>query len=279
MLVNPAIELSLLYPVGHNTFLRKVDLFIDSGEFLVKTAETWDELHSVFKLRAEIFSQEYGAHLENQTQPGLDIDGFDQSCDHLLVFHKKSGLTVGTYRLLSSEFSGPFYSQQEFIMQSLLDYPGVKLELGRACIAPMHRNGTVMRLLWLGIAQYAREIRADLLFGCSSIKTVDPTEAAAVYKYLKERGHVSEKFVSTPALKYRIANFSSTLRELESSNEMTQAYSGSKIISPLLLSYLRAGGKVCGEPAIDLEFNCIDFLTVLETRELSERFERRFRLC
>jgi putative hemolysin len=283
MFLNPSNDLGPVCILKRDSFARKIPLFIDAGDYFVKTAESWDELRSVFKLRNDVFSQEYGITLGNGShpgwQPGLDIDQFDELCDHLVVFYKKSGIAVGTYRLLSSEFTDTFYSQQEFIFQSILDYPGTKLELGRACIDPLFRNGTVMRLLWTGVAQYVREVGAEILFGCSSIKTIDPVEAASVYRYLRDRGHVSEKFATAPALKYRMSGFKSALQRLDSDDDDAARETAGRIVSPLLLSYLKACGKVCGEPAVDLEFHCIDFLTVLQTRELSQTFERRFRLC
>ncbi|NLO44190.1 MAG: hypothetical protein GX106_04435 [Candidatus Cloacimonetes bacterium] len=39
-------------------------------------------------------------------------------------------------------------------------------------------------------------------------------------------------------------------------------------IPSLLMSYLNVGAKVYGSPALDREFQCIDFLTLLDTRNL-----------
>ena len=47
-----------------------------------------------------------------------------------------------------------------------------------------------------------------------------------------------------------------------------------ELIPPLLKSYLKAGSKVCGEPALDRKFRCVDFLTILDVKLLSNSFQR-----
>jgi putative hemolysin len=47
------------------------------------------------------------------------------------------------------------------------------------------------------------------------------------------------------------------------------------MIPSLLHSYLRIGAKVCGIPALDKSFRCIDFLTLLDVRELERTYTRR----
>lgn len=50
-------------------------------------------------------------------------------------------------------------------------------------------------------------------------------------------------------------------------------------LPPLFKAYLKAGAKVAIEPALDSDFRCIDFFTVLETRELTERYGKKFNGC
>ncbi|MCB5295473.1 MAG: hypothetical protein LHW52_02880, partial [Candidatus Cloacimonetes bacterium] len=46
-------------------------------------------------------------------------------------------------------------------------------------------------------------------------------------------------------------------------------------IPSLLNSYLKAGAKVCGSPALDRSFKCIDFLTLLDVSELQNNRIRK----
>ncbi|HEX3035652.1 MAG TPA: hypothetical protein VHT73_11080 [Thermodesulfobacteriota bacterium] len=47
-----------------------------------------------------------------------------------------------------------------------------------------------------------------------------------------------------------------------------------ELVPPLLKSYLKAGAKVCGAPALDRKFRCVDFLPILDVELLSTSFER-----
>lgn len=47
-------------------------------------------------------------------------------------------------------------------------------------------------------------------------------------------------------------------------------------IPALFQSYLNLGARVCGPPAIDREFQTIDFLVLLDTHALDERVFRVF---
>jgi putative hemolysin len=45
---------------------------------------------------------------------------------------------------------------------------------------------------------------------------------------------------------------------------------------PLLRSYLNAGAKVYGWPALDREFACADLLTILDISRLNKKFQVRY---
>lgn len=44
----------------------------------------------------------------------------------------------------------------------------------------------------------------------------------------------------------------------------------------LLRAYLSIGAKICGPPAFDREFKTIDFLTLLDLRQLPEAVRNHF---
>lgn len=46
-------------------------------------------------------------------------------------------------------------------------------------------------------------------------------------------------------------------------------------IPSLLNSYLKVGAKVCGAPALDRAFKCVDFLTILDVSNLKRERVRK----
>jgi putative hemolysin len=52
-----------------------------------------------------------------------------------------------------------------------------------------------------------------------------------------------------------------------------------KLIPSLLKSYIKTGAVVCGEPALDQDFQCIDFFTLLDVRNMKESVMKKFAVC
>ena len=85
-----------------------------------------------------------------------DIDDFDHHFDHILVFDNNIKGTVnekviGTYRLNRGKQYNEeklFYTSNEYDINSLINYKGKILELGRSCVAKNYRTGSTMQLLW-----------------------------------------------------------------------------------------------------------------------------------
>jgi L-ornithine Nalpha-acyltransferase len=254
-------------------FRPKVSLFIDTQRFLIKTVENSYELEKVLKLRHEVFYREI---LNKRAFLNIDVDEFDFICDHLIVIDKKSEEVVGTYRIISSTFSERFYSETEFLIQNLKSTADNKLELGRACVHRDYRNGVTIALLWKGISEYIKRVDARYLFGCSSINTMDIIEVSLIYNYVKGLYFSSEDFRVYPKGKYRIEQIDYYLDAIERFN--LKAETVEELVPPLLKSYLRAGSKICGEPAVDRKFRCIDFLTVLDTELLNKTFEKKYKV-
>ncbi|MGE3263002.1 MAG: GNAT family N-acetyltransferase [Bacteriovoracia bacterium] len=249
-------------PLHH--FRQKVNLLQSTERFLLKTAANPFELRQALQLRHEVFYRELQSK-ENADR--LDVDELDLVCDHLLIIDKVSGLVVGTYRLISSNFSDRFYSEGEFSIDEILRLPGSKLELGRACIHQNYRNGAIINLLWKGIAEYIQKTGAKYLFGCASVQTTDLLEASSLLSDLRERGLSSSEYGVRPTPEYRSELFEVGSRE------------GTKMeLPPLIQSYILAGTKFYGEPALDRDFGCYDFFMMLKVDEMSKLFRRRYKM-
>src|SRR5690606_29429066 len=108
------------------------------------------------RLRRRVFAAEPGFTLPTGTGD-LDADRFDEFCDHLLVHDRVTDTVVGCYRMLSpgaARAAGGYYTATEFDL-SALDPHGMRaVEMGRACVDPAHRSGSVLTLMWAGILNY-----------------------------------------------------------------------------------------------------------------------------
>ena len=263
------------YLLNKQKFQPKIRIFIERNKYLVKTAETDSEFRDVLKLRFNVFYKEY---IKKSGVDGFDIDKFDFICDHLMVIDREKERCIGTYRLISSVFSESFYSETEFDMERIRKLPGNILELGRSCTDKEARNGIILALLWKGLSEYIKESGSKYAFGCTSVKTADLHKAAVMYLFLKNRYMAEEAFRVVPKNRYFIKNLDSHIKFLERKGYSVDEKRVKKMLSPLLLSYLNIGAKVCGQPAYDRHFKCIDFFTLLKMKDSSMSFKRRFEL-
>ena len=96
------------------------------SKLALSLAGTPEEAREVQRLRYKVFIEAAG--LSALANPGgLDKDGFDDWCDHLIVRESDSLRVVGTYRVLSPHSArkiGRFYSEQEFDLSRLDDLRG-----------------------------------------------------------------------------------------------------------------------------------------------------------
>ena len=77
----------------------KWTLTIEADDFIVKIAESPEDIIKAQKLRHKIFLEE---GLGQTHESGLDFDAYDSIADHLMIIDRKSGDAVGTYRLIHS---------------------------------------------------------------------------------------------------------------------------------------------------------------------------------
>ena len=248
-------------------FKPKVVFTIESEDFTIKTASTLDDLKLALKLRHKVFLEE---GLGRSHETGLEFDDYDHMADHLMIIDNSSGEAIGTYRLISSKFAEKFYSQGEFNLDKFLSLDGIKLELGRACTHIEHRTGRTMDLLWQGLSRYIVETDTRFLFGCSSIDSMDPKVVFSVLKSLAGRESVSHDFAIAPTVKYTFEKADMHFTDAEEDKRILRT------LPPLLRSYLHAGSKVHGFPALDKDFECADMFTILDLRDLNKKFQERY---
>jgi putative hemolysin len=247
--------MEILFPNIESTnrmsFRAKNYFSFDVGNYRIFTGDSRFEVFQALQLRGQVFLSE-----ENQ----IDMDQFDLIADHILIEDKLKGKIIGTYRLIANIFSDQFYSQTEFNINALLKAPGVKVELGRACIHPDYRNGRSIDLLWRGISTYLQLINAKYLFGCSSVFFNQPNAEEIIQGMMKmDMPHLFE--------------ISAKVNYPQKENFLSDS---STAVPSLIQSYLNAGAVLCPQPYWDKKWNCVDFLTILDLDRISEKYKKHY---
>jgi len=234
--------------------------------YRVRLATTPADLHAAQRLRFAVFNVELKEGLAASHALGRDEDAYDAFCDHLLVENEATGEIVGTYRLQTGQLAAAhlgYYSEQEFDFTPYEPLRCEVVELGRACVHRDHRHLGVLGLLWRGIVVYARERRARYLIGCSSLNSQDATLGAGMLAFFQATGLM----VNGPLLTQPTPAFACPLDAVAMPCPPPPK---------LLRTYLAVGARICGAPAIDREFGSIDFLTLLDLRNLSDSAAAHF---
>ncbi|MER5323950.1 GNAT family N-acetyltransferase [Streptosporangium roseum] len=222
------------------------------ARYTVGLARTAAEMREAQRLRHRVFAEEMGARLDTPIT-GLDVDPLDAYCDHLLVRRGDTGEVVGTYRLLTPGRADRLHSDSEFDLGALSGIRADMVEAGRACVHADHRRGTVVGLMWAGIARYMLAGGYGWLAGCCSVPVAD---AAGVMERLP---------LSPPG--YRV-----TPRHPWHAGPGPERAT----VPALLRGYIRLGAWVCGPPAHDPGFGTADFFVLLSMANVDPRYLRHF---
>ena len=221
------------------------------------------EIAEAQRLRYKVFGEEMGAQLSGTG--GLDIDGFDEYCEHLLVRESVSNQVIGTYRILSphkAKQAGGYYSAGEFDLSRLSHLFNSTVEVGRACVHQNFRNGGTITMLWSGLAKYMQTHNYEYMIGCGSVPMHDGGHmATSLYHKLKDD-------YLAPA-QYRV--YPRNPLPIHALNKDMQ------VACPTLIKgYLRLGAYICGEPAWDAYFNTADMLVMLPLSKINSRYATHF---
>ncbi len=254
----------------------KPSILADSDKFLMKIAETQEEIDKTLRMRYEVFNIEQGHGLENGQDPGVDVDKYDKYCLQLIVLNKETNLPVGTYRAhlgsIATKSIG-FYSVGEYKIYGLEKVASLSMEVGRSCVTKEFRKGSAVALLWGGIGELMMRAKLRYLFGCVSFEEYNPAAAWAIYEYLKKENLISDLIEGRPEQGYELEHppESEVKKYLDDIRNTIKKY-----VPPLLKGYLRLGTKIAGPPVYDHEFKTIDFLIILDSFTIPERYARHY---
>jgi hypothetical protein len=238
------------------------------GKISVSWAHHLDEVRAAQRLRYSIFVGEMGAKIQSPIEEH-DIDSFDDYCEHLIVRDLNTGEVVGTYRVLTpvqAKRMGGNYTQTEFDLSNLHGIEDRMVELGRSCVHPNYRQGSVILSLWGALAEFMVRNQLDIMIGCASIPmlhngVVSGQAAASIWSQLKEAQMAPLDLQVKPWLALPVDQFT------------TQQH-----IEPpaLIRGYLKLGAKVLGAPAWDPDFNTADLPMLMRICDLPNRYRKHF---
>jgi putative hemolysin len=242
-----------------------------SRSFEVRWARTESEVSEAQRLRYQVFADEMGACLTPMlgAPPLHDVDRFDEHCEHLLVRTRLLGsgdrCAIGTYRVLTPAGAlraGGLYTDDEFDLTPVDALRPLMLELGRSCVDPAFRQGTVVMLLWSHIVSFMQRNRLRWAIGCASVPMRDGGHAAAsLWRGLCETHLASPEWRVTPRRPLPVAQLRQDLKVEP---------------PPLIKGYLRCGARLLGPPAWDPEFGSADLPLLIDLNAMTDRYQRRF---
>lgn len=260
----------------HPEIISDVSIQRPHNELILKTcwAGNLDEVREAQRLRYDVFVNEMGASIP-MVIPGHDIDIYDDYCEHLLVKNLEEDQIVGTYRLLTpaqSSLVGKLYSDNEFDLSRLNHLRPHMVELGRSCVHPDFRTGSVILALWGGLVDFMQQNHLEYMIGCASIPmniqngSIEPMQAhsaaASIWQKLSSSQYMaSPELQVTPRLPLPLE-----LSEYQSDAEPPA----------LIKGYLRLGAKILGAPAWDPEFNTADLPLLMNISDLPYRYRKHF---
>ncbi len=250
---------------------------ITPNPYTLKLAENEAELVAAQRLRYRVFVQELGAKLDPRSMTaGLERDHFDPYFDHLILLDNRVSdpmeAVVGVYRLLRSDIAQKqvgFYGANEFDLSKIIHSNRSAVELGRSCVAPAHRGGLALHMLWNGVADYVLDHGIEILFGTASFMGEKPQTLSHALSYL----HHSH--LAPTDLRVRVLAENGLAMDILPPDQVDRLQAVRQI-PPLIKSYLRLGGFVGEGAFVDRDFNTVDVCLLLDTKRMSAKHSSRY---
>lgn len=242
----------------------------------VRIAENQLEMERALALRYDVFNLELGEGLPESAATRKDRDEYDYFCDHLIVVDEfNDNKIVGTYRILKRSVAKEnlgFYSENEFDISNIYKLESEVAEIGRSCVHPDYRDGSVITMLWSGLADYMIQQNVRYLMGCGSIHSTSSEMASEIYAFLKEKNALTDSaFRVHPKPGFEIPGFRDDI-VVEDLKTLT------KKIPPLIKGYIRVGSKICGIPALDMVFGTVDVFILFDRDNITEKYGKHYDL-
>lgn len=210
----------------------------------VRIAQGADDLAACQALRHQCFFN----------KPGIDADGYDAACSHVMIAGD-AGL-VATFRVMllpsGTALSGS-YAAGVYDLTGLSGYARPVLEIGRFCAARTALDADVLRLAWGALAGVVDARDVGMMIGCSSFRGADPRAHAPALAVLGAR-HIGPPDL-IPGVR---ASTTVTL-----GGPVQDHRAGLAGLPSLLRSYLGLGGWVGDHAVVDTELDTLHVFTAV----------------
>ena len=253
---------------------REMDRII-AGSLEAYIARSKEEVAASQRLRYRVFVEEMGAKASPEMHAAkIDIDEFDDLCDHLLIVdNAHNNKVVGSYRLLRRSklpAGRRFYTEGEYdISKTLSHFKGEVMELGRSCVDKEYRNRSTIQLLWRAIGDYTGTHNVKMLFGCASFPGSDHKLHAKQLAYLYHYHLAPEQFRAR-ALENLYTSMNLYKKEELDAKEILSS------LPPLIKGYLRLGGYIGDGAFEDIGYNTTDVCIILDTANITDKYLNRY---
>ncbi|WP_449242446.1 lysophospholipid acyltransferase family protein [Desulfovibrio sp.] len=268
-------------------------LLAESGEFQVLAAEAREipaVLAEIGRLRELTFRG-----VGEGTGRASDLDRFDNSYTHLLLWNRQASEVAGAYRfgrtdaILARPGGDGLYTSTLFNYRpGLLERLSPALELGRSFVVPWRQKSyQPLLLMWKGLAAWiARNPRYRTLFGCVSVSgEYDAVSRELIVEFLSRHALLPglsalvrpRRPPLLKAVRRLGGSFPETaFRDLEDISALVEDVEGGRGIPVLLRQYLKLGGKLLGFNE-DPDFgDCMDGLIMVDLLDTEPRVLTRF---
>lgn len=219
-------------------------------------------VEAALRLRYEVFNLELGEGFATAAVTGLDRDEYDDQMTHIVLLEGDTSRVVGTYRIQTmtqAQQARGIYAAQFFDLAGFVPYIPKTVELGRACLAHDHRMLPAIITLWMGVGGFANLFDHNYLFGCCSLTSQDPDDGWRALKTIRAQNHLHPTLTLAAKAHCRCGDRS---RENDPDIEPIR-------LPKLFRTYLRLGCEVISEPVIDRDFGTVDFLILMNGKEVN----------
>lgn len=223
------------------------------GRYRARLARGPDDIASAQALRGRAFGQSVNGS-------GLDIDGFDRCCDHVLIEDTAQNTLVCCFRFLLLSDGADIetsYAAQYYDLGRLRAFRGPMVEMGRFCVDPKVSDPDILRIAWAAMTAYVDLHRVELLFGCVSFAGTDPAPYADAFGSLASRHLAPDQWRP----KVKACEFVPLAGLAGVAPDPKQA---GRMMPPLLRTYLMMGGWVSDHAVIDHRMKTLHVFTGVE---------------
>lgn len=241
---------------------------MDFSKFIVKIADTQTEKEQTYRLRYKEMLREFNNELSESE--GLDKSEYDDYAKLLIVKDVEKDEVIASYRLTDPADlpSGmKLVCESEFNIDKIRATGDKICEVSRAIVHKDYRDGAVVMLLVKGMLNYVIDNKFRFILGDACFFGTDKSKYVKELSFLAQRHGIDEALMVTSLDDEQI-------EQIDTSNYNEKEMS--RMLPPLLRTYLMFGSKVSDTAFTDNEFKSVDVFVLLDTQNYNEAAVRRF---